>query len=174
MKNLAYSKKTKEDQVFLAIKNDVDAVFAQSKMNAYAPGIVWVKALLYFSTLFLSFYFILFGTSFIIMFVAYLGFGFSSLLLSFNVAHDACHKALSNKQWVNKLLYRIIINVQGAKASFWETRHMKSHHLFPNVPGADADLDDNQLIKYAPTKNKGAWIKYQHIYAPFLYLASRQ
>ncbi len=170
MKNLAYSKKTKEDQVFLAIKNEVDEMFLQTKESAYAPNVVWLKALLYFTTLFISFFAILNSSSFLMLFLAYLGFGFSSLLLSFNVAHDACHKALSKKQWINKLLYRIIINIQGAKASFWETRHMKSHHLFPNVPGADADLDDNQLIKYAPTKDKGVWIKYQHIYAPLLYL----
>lgn len=170
MKTLSYSKKTKEDLVFQSIKKEVNEQFQKNNYTSYAPTSVWIKGTLYFIFLFSAYFILLQNFSFLITCLAYATVGFSLLLLSFNWAHDACHKSLSDKQWVNKLVYNAIINLQGAKASFWEMRHMKSHHLFPNVPGADADLDDNKLLMYAPGKVKNKMMKYQHIYAPFVYL----
>ncbi|MFM7021391.1 MAG: fatty acid desaturase family protein [Flavobacteriales bacterium] len=170
MKTLSYSKKTKEDLVFQQIKKEVNEEFRKKNYSSYAPAYVWAKGALYFLLLFSSYFIVLQNYSFLFTSIAYLSIGFCLLLLSFNWAHDACHKSLSEKQWVNKLVYNSIINLQGAKASFWEIRHMKSHHLFPNVPGADADLDNNTLLMYAPGQAKTGIVKYQHIYAPFLYL----
>ena len=59
--------------------------------------------------------------------------------------------------------------MQGTSARLWKIRHLASHHLFSNVDGCDADVDDNPLIRFSPNHKKKKFMKYQHLYSPFLY-----
>ena len=59
--------------------------------------------------------------------------------------------------------------MQGVNATLWKKRHISSHHIFPNVDGCDADIDDNPFIRLSEGHGHKSFHKYQHIYATFLY-----
>jgi len=97
-------------------------------------------------------------------------FGVVSILTAFNLAHDAAHDALTPSRRLNAVIYYLSFNLQGANAHLWKLRHISSHHVFPNVPGGDADMDDNGLLRVAPTTPWRRRYRYQHLYAPLLYM----
>ena len=84
--------------------------------------------------------------------LAALLFGVSSILTAFNLAHDAAHDALTPSRRLNAAIYVVTFILQGANAYLWKLRHIGSHHLFPNVKGGDADLDDNAFLRITPCR----------------------
>jgi linoleoyl-CoA desaturase len=100
----------------------------------------------------------------------YVVLGLSGVLLAFNVAHDATHGSFSKNRIINKLIYYSSFNLNGTNAYLWGIRHKSSHHIFPNVDGCDADIDDNPLIRLSSTKAWRPHHQYQAWYAPLIYL----
>jgi len=107
------------------------------------------------------FYFLLHASACLVLFLVpheemvslvlnYIFIGLSGLLLGFNVSHDALHGAFSKNKTVNNWLYHLSFNIQGTNAYLWKVRHTASHHIFPNVDGCDADIDENPLIRLSP------------------------
>tara|TARA_B100000787_G_scaffold109080_1_gene81140 strand:+ start:1135 stop:2214 length:1080 start_codon:yes stop_codon:yes gene_type:complete len=133
---------------------------------------LWFKLFFYLSCFLLSI-FVLFlnsyGNNFFLLILNYLCIGVSGILLAFNSSHDACHQTFSKKKWVNDLIFHFTFNMQGTNARLWKIRHVASHHLFSNVDGCDADIDDNPLIRFSPNHKKKWFMKYQHLYSPLLY-----
>ena len=97
-------------------------------------------------------------------------FGLSSLLLGINVAHDAAHDSLTPYPRLNRALQYAIFCLIGVDGRLWRLRHVKSHHVFPNVEGCDADIDHNGLIRLSPSHPRRWYHGLQHLYAPLLYL----
>ncbi|CAI8392857.1 MAG: Uncharacterised protein [Owenweeksia sp. TMED14] len=134
--------------------------------------LLWIKLIIYLflftssiSILFLNPY----GKSLFALIINYASISIFGTLLGFNSSHDACHGTFSKKAWVNNLIFHFTFNLQGISARLWRIRHLASHHLFSNVDGCDADIDDNPLLRFSPHHPKKWYMKYQHIYAPFLY-----
>ena len=73
----------------------------------------------------------------------YIALGLTGILLAFNCAHDCVHNTFSKYKQLNRIIYYITFNLQGVNARLWRKRHIASHHVFPNVDGCDADIDDN-------------------------------
>ena len=96
--------------------------------------------------------------------------GLSSLLLVLNVAHDAVHDALFRRKSFNRLVSVLTFNLLGVNAYLWRMRHVNSHHVFPNVNGCDIDIDHNLFIRLSPNQPSRWYHRYQHIYAPALYM----
>jgi linoleoyl-CoA desaturase len=94
----------------------------------------------------------------------------SGILLAFNAAHDAAHNTFSKHARVNNFIYLLTFNLQGVSGYLWKIRHRASHHIFPNVDGCDADIDDNIFLRLSPAQAYYRWHKYQHVYATLLYL----
>ncbi|BDD05497.1 fatty acid desaturase family protein [Aureibacter tunicatorum] len=133
-----------------------------------------VKFFLYF-TLYLMLYGLLFidavSNNFLLLNISYSIFGFSGILLAFNSSHDAVHNTLFKSERLNSIAHYLIFNLQGVNATLWKKRHISSHHIFPNVDGCDADIDNNPFIRLSKTHERKWNHKYQHLYAPFLYCA---
>lgn len=131
-----------------------------------------VKFFLYF-TLYLIFYGLLFldavSNSFLLLTIIYALFGLSGILLAFNSSHDAVHNTLFKSKKLNSIAHYLIFNLQGVNATLWKRRHISSHHIFPNVDGCDADIDNNPFIRLSKTHNRKRYHRYQQLYAPFLY-----
>jgi linoleoyl-CoA desaturase len=102
--------------------------------------------------------------------LAALLFGLSGSLTAFNLAHDAAHGALVHGRRLNALIYFVVFNLQGVNASLWKLRHLGSHHVFPNVAGGDADLDDNGFLRLSASTPWRRHYRYQHLYALLLYM----
>jgi linoleoyl-CoA desaturase len=137
-----------------------------------AVTFLWFKLFFYFS-FFIGSIILLYQNSyeshFGYLLINYISIGVSGILLAFNSSHDACHQTFSNIKWVNNFIFYFTFNMQGTSARLWRIRHLSSHHLFSNVDGCDADVDDNPLIRFSPNHSKKPFMKYQHLYAPILY-----
>ena len=148
------------------------------KHHVFSTGIyrrakrsLWVKMFFYF-LLHLGSYLLLFFQPYSqesSLIFNYIFVGLSGLLLAFNVSHDACHDTFSKNKNINYWLYHLSFNMQGTNAYLWKIRHTSSHHVFPNVDGCDADIDDNPILRLSPQHPLRQHQRYQYIYAFFVY-----
>ncbi|UEQ78772.1 fatty acid desaturase [Chryseobacterium arthrosphaerae] len=99
----------------------------------------------------------------------YILLGLTGILLAFNCSHDCVHNTFSKYKKINRIIYYITFNLQGVNARLWKKRHIASHHVFPNVDGCDADIDDNIFIRLSASQVKRKMHSYQHLYATVLY-----
>ena len=142
--------------------------------NIIAKGkrILKIKFFFYL-TLFTVFYGFLYtdfiSGNFIHLILNYTLLGLSGILLAFNASHDAVHDSLFSDKKHNRIAHYIIFNLQGVNATLWKKRHISSHHIFPNVDGCDADIDNNPFIRLSSSHKLKTIHKYQHLYAPLLY-----
>lgn len=96
--------------------------------------------------------------------------GFFVLGIVFNVAHDAAHGTVFKTKKYNRWLYNLSFPLLGNHPYVWRTYHLKSHHLFTNVEGSDIDVVTNQFIRLSAQEPIRKYHRYQHLYAPVLYL----
>lgn len=97
-------------------------------------------------------------------------FGFASLLLAINIGHDAAHQVVVRNPALNHIIQRLSFVLVGVDGYLWRLRHIKSHHLFPNVNGSDSDIDENPFVRLSPNQPWRWHFQFQHLYAPFAYL----
>ena len=97
-------------------------------------------------------------------------FGVASAALILCVGHDASHGSLFERRWLNRL-FAFSFNLVGSDATGWALTHDRIHHTFPNVGGIDGDIQrPAPFLRLSPTVPWRPWHRYQHRYAPFLYL----
>lgn len=96
----------------------------------------------------------------------------SGLLLGFAVGHDASHGVLSRNRTVNDALHFVSFLTVGVDPLLWGLRHLRSHHMYPNVEGSDIDIDRNPLLRLSPTHPWKPKHRFQHLYAPLAYAAA--
>ena len=51
----------------------------------------------------------------------------------------------------------------------WRLRHVKSHHVFPNVNDCDIDIDEYWWIRLSPNQPHLPHHRFQHLYAPLIF-----
>lgn len=159
------------DQFYKSLKKEVNLVLTKKIINK-AKKLLWMKFTIYLLLFILSIvvlYFNRYGTNTLLLTINYIFIGQAGILLAFNSSHDAVHNTFSKHKKVNAFIYHLTFNLQGINARLWKIRHLSSHHVFPNVDGCDADIDDNAMLRLSPTHKKHYWHKFQHIYAPLLY-----
>ena len=161
----------KQDKCYQRIRQRVAEHFSQTGKSRYANTTVVLKAAL-FGSLAAASYGLIVANIFSAwsLFGLAITFGLSSLLLAINVSHDAAHHALAPNRKLNDLIHVLLFSLLGSNAYLWQMRHVGSHHVFPNVSGCDADIDHNPIIRLSPNQPRRPINKYQHLYAPFVYL----
>ncbi len=97
-------------------------------------------------------------------------YGVAALMLGMNVAHDAAHLAVTGRMATDTAIQRVLFAVLGVDGYLWRMRHDGSHHVFPNVNGCDIDIDENRFLRLSPNHGLRPWHRFQHLYAPFLYM----
>ena len=96
--------------------------------------------------------------------------GLSHVLIVMNIGHDAGHNALSQNTKVNHLACWAI-EFTGLSHYMWKLNHNVIHHPYPNVRPVDSEL--NMALPYLRLGSiypKRWFHRFQHIYAPFIYL----
>ncbi len=156
---------------FAEVKRAAAAYFTATGRSRFATPCVWAKGAFYAALGVAGYAAILgaFGASLGALMLGYAVFGLTSLALAFNLAHDASHFVLSRRRWVNRAVHELVFALMGVSGYLWQMRHVGSHHVFPNVPGCDADIDDNGIVRLAPHAAWKPWHRFQHLYAPLLY-----
>ena len=160
------------DKAFLAtVRARVAADFRARGIGPQGDWRILVKGIVLGSTI-LGLYLAILGNRLggPALLVAVPALGVACILLSFNVAHDAAHDALTRDRRWNRILFTATFLLNGTSPSLWRRRHVGSHHTFPNVRGGDADMDDNAFLRVTPSSPYRWYFAYQHLYAPLLYL----
>ncbi len=148
----------------------IDQYFAIQKLPRTGNHIMLFKIALYFSLDILFYTLMITSTSAVAFYCFYLLMGLSVLLTAFNISHDAAHGVAVKSKFWNKLLFSVSFNLQGNNAYVWGKNHNESHHLYTNVEGSDIDVLNNPLFRMTDSQPLKWFHKYQHLYAPFLYL----
>lgn len=88
--------------------------------------------------------------------------------IGFNVMHDGGHGSFSRNPTVNKLA-AYSVNLLGASAIMWSTKHNVIHHTYTNIDGLDDDIEARPFLRMCHTQKKYFLHRFQHIYFWFLY-----
>jgi linoleoyl-CoA desaturase len=83
--------------------------------------------------------------------------------IGFNVQHDGGHRAYSNRNYVNHLA-AMMLDLLGGSSYLWRWKHNLIHHNFPNITGADEDIDLVPLAHLSPGQPLYAIHRFQHLY----------
>lgn len=98
---------------------------------------------------------------------AVLGAGIYTLVAT--VCHDAAHGSFAASRWVNGICVFAGFSLIGVSGKLWAERHLRLHHMYPNIAGTDIDADGSSLLRLSPSKPWRPWHRFQCWYAVFLY-----
>src|SRR5688572_17482379 len=115
--------KNREEQAYRVLKQRVNQYFSTNGISRFANTQVIVKAIIIALTMIISYSLImsdLFSPRVMLLFSVI--FGFASLMLGFNIGHDAAHNAFSPNTKLNKFLASTLGAV-GSSAYVWKIRH---------------------------------------------------
>jgi len=160
----------KEQEIYKVLKQRVKNYFIENNLSPYANTEVVIKITLIFVTICIGYISIILQWMMdwqaLIMAIIV---GFASMLLGFNVAHDAAHQSLSKHRWINAVLARSMCFI-GCSNYVWHLRHNLSHHANNNIPEYDWTTYAHKKIL---TSDKHIVFRilsrYPHMYTPFLY-----
>jgi linoleoyl-CoA desaturase len=165
-------KKNEQHNLFIkTLKNRIDNYFAENKISKYAHSFVFFKIALILAIYFAS-YALMISNKFFPSIDLLLGTicGLSTVLMVMNIGHDAAHNALSANKKVNNFMCWSI-ELAGISHSLWKINHNIIHHPYPNVVPIDSEINIAiPFVRFSPLLPKSKFHRYQHIYAPFVYL----
>src|SRR5690349_1572675 len=137
---------------YTELKKEVDKLLDKNTLDN-AKREMLIKFVFY-SILFIALYSTIYtqfvSSNFYLLTLNYVLFGLTGILLAFNCAHDCVHNTFSKNKRLNAIVFYWVFNLQGVNSRLWHKRHIASHHIFPNVDGCDADIDDNPFMRLSP------------------------
>lgn len=148
----------------------VDQYFREKGIARTGNGTMRFKIFLYLGLDVLLYGLMITSTSPVVFYTCYLLMGLSVLLTAFNISHDACHGVAVKSKFWNEVLFSLTFNLQGNNAYVWGKHHNESHHMYTNVEGSDIDVLNNPLFRMTESQPLKWFHRYQHLYAPVLYL----
>lgn len=152
------------------VKKEVDNYFKSNGLGKNANTSMVLKTIFFLSSLVIIYLLLIFGSLSLGVNLLLAGLlGITQAFIGFNVCHDAIHGSFSSNRRVNKSL-SLVFNFIGANPYVWDVCHNKVHHTYTNIPGHDEDLDVAPgLVRISPMEEHKPIMRYQHIYAFFLY-----
>jgi linoleoyl-CoA desaturase len=88
--------------------------------------------------------------------------------VAFSIGHDANHGAYPGGRRAGRIL-GVSLDLMGASSYVWRAKHNHAHHSFTNVVGADTDIDQLPLARFAPDQSRRGFHRFQHVYMWLLY-----
>jgi linoleoyl-CoA desaturase len=168
---IKYQKNETDNLFFDKLKKEVRNYFRENKRKDYGNYFIALKTVFLF-LLFFGSYGLTISNQFSPNLTLLSGIicGLSSVLIVFNISHDASHNCLFRSRALNKFLTYSFYLV-GGNAYVWDITHNKIHHTYPNVADTDPDIyQAAPFIRVSPGDPFQSYHRYQHLYAPFLYL----
>ncbi len=157
---------------YASLQHAVRTSFRKRGCNGLADRRFFLKALFYYSGFAGSYLLLLspYSENLSVLFGAFLLCGLFTLGLVFNVAHDAAHQTLFRRASWNRIAYLCSFPLLGNNPYIWRTYHLRSHHVYTNIKDSDIDVVKNALLRLHPDQPLRPWHRFQHLYAPLLYL----
>lgn len=103
-----------------------------------------------------------------IFYLLYSLMGLMVVVIFCELIHELCHKNIFKKAKYNSLAFHLF-DLLGANSYIWQQRHLRLHHLYPNVNGWDADVEQKGPVAIFPNESIQNMKKYQHLYIFMLY-----
>jgi len=126
---------------FGTLRERVNALLPSETLCAPAPWQFWLKATTWFVIAVLAYVLLVTSSgSLVLMLGGAAAYGLSSLLLAFNIGHDASHQTVTRIPWLDHLLHRVVFIPVGIDATLWRLRHLRSHNVFTNVDAVTSTL----------------------------------
>ncbi len=158
---------------YAELRKEVDRYFIDNGISKNANTSMVLKTIFFLSSLVLLYFLIIleiYEASITLVFASLIGM--VQAFIGFNVSHDAIHGSYTKSKKLNKLI-GYTFNLIGANAYVWEITHNQVHHTYTNIPGHDEDLDVAPgLVRLSPQDEHKEYMRFQHIYAFFLYCLS--
>lgn len=106
-----------------------------------------------------------------LLFLTYLTAGLGMAGIGMGIMHDAIHGSYSKNKAVNKFM-GYTMNLVGASSTVWRIQHNVLHHSYPNIAGADDDLNMPFLLRFSPSIKRHWLHRYQFVYVWVFYCLS--
>ena len=164
-----FTYRRRDEEAYKVLKYRVNQYFRKRSVSKFANMQLVVKAIIIALTMMTSYALIisnLFSPA--VMLLLAIVFGFASLMLGFNIGHDAAHNALSRNPLANRLLARSL-EFAGASAYVWKIRHNLNHHVNSNIPEYDWTTYATKILTSNSNKFVSGLSVYSHLYTTFLY-----
>jgi linoleoyl-CoA desaturase len=94
--------------------------------------------------------------------------GFAMAGIGFNLGHDGSHGSASGSCFVNGAMARTF-DLMGGSSYIWHWKHNVFHHSYPNIVGADEDIDCEPVARLSPYQPRYWFHRYQFLYMWMLY-----
>jgi linoleoyl-CoA desaturase len=159
---------SKAEAVFGTIRESVHDHLIHGSTRS-KRSVIWIKGIALLALSALLFTMALLSDSAAAIIIFYFLFGWTLLLVGFNLGHDAAHNCLPAGKKINRFVFELIFTLLGANPYLWKIRHIHSHHPYPNVEGCDADIELTRLLRFSEKQCRLRMHRFQHIYAPLLY-----
>lgn len=166
---MKYAKSNNND-FFNGLRYEADRFFKQTQSSKKGNAFLFLKGslliLIYFGA-----YAVIYRAdiSLSALILAYVLMGLSGVMIVFNLVHDASHKAVSSKPWVNTAL-TYLGDLVGINTYIWDIRHNIQHHSFTNVLGGDLIIENVPLLRLSKHQTYKPFHRFQPYYALFLYM----
>jgi len=151
------------------LRERVDGYFESTGRDRDGGRTMLVKTAIIFGWLGLAYAtFLVGGAMWWVTLIAAVVAGTAMAGLGMAVQHDAGHHAYSFNPKINKAA-SAVLDFCGAASHVWRTKHGFLHHTYPNIEGADDDIELWPLARMAPGQKRYPWHRFQHIYMFVLY-----
>lgn len=150
------------------LRERVDAYLRVEGREAAGYRAILVKTAVLFSTLALGLAIGLGTTMVPLILLGAAIAGLSMAGLGMSVQHDGGHRAFSRNPTLNKAAASVL-DFLGASSYVWHHKHGVAHHTYPNMEGADEDIELRPLARMAPGQPHHWFHRVQHLYMPVLY-----
>lgn len=169
MKARKFRNTEKEKDFYQTLKSKVIEELGEN-LEQHGGIKFWAKGLFWALVCYGAYYLLFQAESPIFFWMAYLIFQIAGLLMGFCLGHDASHNTAFPNKRANQVLHFTSFLTVGIDPLLWGLRHIRSHHLYANVEGSDIDIDKNPFLRLAPSHPLSGKHRYQHLYAPFVYM----
>ncbi len=106
-----------------------------------------------------------------LLFLLYFIGGLGMAGIGMGIMHDAIHGSYSRNKTVNRFM-GYTMNLIGASATVWRIQHNVLHHTYPNITGADDDINAPFFLRFSPNAKRYWLHRFQFVYAWFFYCLS--
>jgi linoleoyl-CoA desaturase len=97
-----------------------------------------------------------------------LSLGLAMAAIGFNIQHDGNHGAYSGSGLINRIM-ALTLDLLGGSSYVWTWKHNVIHHSYPNISGADGDIDFRPIARLSPHQEWRPWHRFQHVYMWLLF-----
>lgn len=149
--------------LFSAVSNHFGTVSRRNTIGAYCKALLMVTLA---AGCYVAYLTIPMETSGLVLLSIVFGFALGGI--AFNVQHDANHGAFAPSRAINRAA-AFTLDLMGISSHVWKWKHNVFHHTFPNVEGADTDVEPRLFACFAPYQRRFWFHRYQHVYVWVLY-----